>query len=445
MDRRKFLGCAATMAALPFVQPSRAGETPRGVFLIIADDLFSIPHYRTKFGVTLKTPNFGRLMRRGVSFMNAFCSTPICNPSRAAMLSGMNPYRTGVHYNFDKWQFFIRPEHTVYAMLKRAGWHTFSFGKSFHNINSRLPHARYIDEIFYAPLRPYPNRAEAANVNAALRRIADLPVNRPFFMTIGLYDPHVPLSTQQRYRDLYPLDQIKIPDWEGDRPPNWVLPWLRTHQLDTLTRRGLLDEFIQGYLANVSEMDASLGRLIHYIDRYCPGSTIIMTSDHGFSLGEHDTLGKFNLWDEAGRSPLVIANASNAGARVYDVVSTLDVLPTVLDLAGVRPSYRLDGTSLLPFLNEVGRARRTGGALTTMLGATSLRRNTYRYSVYPDGSEELFHAVRDPGGRDNLIDNPGFAAVARAMRRDIAEKLADWKGANPKCRVTVPPDVVEIC
>ena len=93
MDRRRFLTGVASLAALPFTTAA-AQTPPRPIVLILVDDLFSIEHCRNKFGVRIYTPHFDALMRRGVSFMNAFCTTALCNPSRTSIMTGLNPFRS---------------------------------------------------------------------------------------------------------------------------------------------------------------------------------------------------------------------------------------------------------------------------------------------------------------------------------------------------------------
>jgi arylsulfatase A-like enzyme len=451
ISRRQFLRAASALAAL-HVASAGAPAPHRGIVLILVDDLFSIEHYRTKFGVRIETPNFDRLMQRGVSFMNAFCSTALCAPSRTSILTGLNPFKTGVHYNYDYWPALVSPEDTLFAFLKHAGWNVYVYGKCFHSFGAQLPHARYVDHFYNALLMPDPAGADRQNLDAAIYRMKHLPANRPYFMTIGIYDPHLPFVSEKRFRDLYPLGQIRLPSWRGDNPPNWVLPWLRREELRLARDAGSLDNFIRGYLANISEMDFSLGRLIDNIDAHARNPLIILSSDHGYTMGEHDHLGKFTLWDEAGRAPLIVIDPASTrrDARVEDVVSLLDIAPTILDYAGVSAPVsedgapRMDGVSLRRMVRSAS-VRRESGALTTMFGSTSLRRTGYRYTRYEDGAEEMFWTRRDPECTDNLADHPDFAGKLASMRLQHNTMRRAWMGRSPKCRVTIPPHVREIC
>ena len=448
MDRRQFMtGLAASV--LPFA--SARAQQPRSVVLIMVDDLFSVEHYRTKFGVPIYTPNFDALMARGISFMNAFASTALCNPSRTSILTGLNPFKTGVHYGYDLWETFVPAEKTLFAMLKSAGWSTYAIGKIFHSIDLNvLPVGQYLDQAYSAQWSADADTADPQNIPVAIQRIKHLPTT-PYFMALGITDPHLPFISQQEFLDLYPLNQIVIPDWTGDQPPNWILPYLRTTTLNNYTQNGTLDEYVQGYLANISEMDSSLGRLVNNLAVWANDPIIILSSDHGFTLGDHDHLGKFTLWDEAARAPLIVVDpdCGRANVQVTDVVSLLDIMPTILDYAGLPIPADLDGWSLRPLIYDP-LARRTIGAMTSMMGSARIRRNGHSYARYEDGAEELFVPGEDPEARFNVADDPEWAPILDNMRGHFDTRLAAWKGAAPQCHVqlTTPPAAItfrDIC
>ena len=144
---------------------------------------------------------------------------------------------------------------------------------------------------------------------------------------------------------------------------------------------------------------------------------IVFTSDHGYHLGDRDTLHKFTPWDGAGRAPLIIVESafgSSARGEVYDgVVSLLDIAPTILDLAGLPPAPHHQGRSLADLFD--GGSLSPGVALTTMFGSVSLRTDNWRYVRYEDGSQELFQVHSDPTNSYNL--------AGQARHDDILERM----------------------
>src|SRR5215211_5587726 len=112
----------------------------RNALLISIDDLFTVRIFEKAFGISIHTPNLDRLSEQGLYFENAFCTTALCTPSRTAILSGRNPFDTGVHTNSQDWELYVDPATTLPAMFKDAGYYTYSYGKNFpSNPNDLVP------------------------------------------------------------------------------------------------------------------------------------------------------------------------------------------------------------------------------------------------------------------------------------------------------------------
>jgi arylsulfatase A-like enzyme len=194
-----------------------------------------------------------------------------------------------------------------------------------------------------------------------------------------------------------------------------------------MKQEGTLDDFIQGYLADVSQMDFNIGKIIRGIDATGLNPVIILVSDNGSSLGDHETVQKFTLWDEAGRVPLVVADPRGlSDHRCHDVVSLLDIAPTILQVASLPIPEHMDGRSLVPlFRNQL--ARRHAGALTSMLGSISLRTNVWRVTRYESGEQELFHIPSDPENAYNLAYEPQHSATLARMNDRLDKAFAAWE------------------
>lgn len=379
---------------------------------ISVDDLFNIIRFRDAFGVHIQTPNLDRLMSMGTTYDNAYASTAICNSSRTSVLSGLSPFSSGVHRNDQAWFDHVDPSSTLPAIMKDAGWFTASFGKNFHgdmpaDISGRL-FDTYLVETGNAWSR------DKITVEAATDFLLNYKDEKPLFAMIGLRDPHTPYDVPQEYLDMYPLEQIKVPLWTGDEPPAFIKALLGISG----ERPPDLERTVQLYLANVSEMDARLGEILDAIKESRLDPNIILYSDHGFSLGDHDVVGKFNLWEQAISAPLIVVDPDGvAGVVNHDVVSFLDIMPTILDLVGLSHPSGLEGTSLL----EGG----SGYAISTVYGSTSIRIGDWRYTHYEDGSIELFNLASDPACADNLHGDPAFAEPEAKLLSALESHLAD--------------------
>src|SRR5215208_6163182 len=399
---------------------------PRDVLSISVDDLIYVETIRTLFGVELQTPNMDRLAAMGVSFSNAFCSTALCNPSRTSILTGQSPFTTGVHDNRDDWTTSVDPAEMLPSFFRQAGYDVQAFGKVFH----RLPPATSL-QLFDAFSDHSGVTRDTLNIQDAVTALTARNDADPLLLMVGLNDPHVPLISPPRFTDRYPLDKIVLPDGAEYRDmPEFVRSFIRQNAVNNMSPHEV-KAFIQGYLANITEMDARLGKLLDAVEAEPDYDPIIaLWSDHGYSLGDvdHDHQGRFTLWDETGRTPLIIVDPEAPKAsrgEIYDgVVSTLALAPTLLTLAGVPVPASMQGRPLTNILADPSTVRE-GVALTTMFGSVSIRTNDWRYTRYEDGSEELFHVSKDPENVVNLAGDPAYVAVQGKMQDALIAELAE--------------------
>jgi arylsulfatase A-like enzyme len=419
ISRRVFIAGSAAVGL-----SGQADAGPRNFVFITIDDLLSVVHHRERYGINIKTPNLNRLMSRSLTFSNAFCTTPLCNPSRTSIVSGLNPFKTGVHDNETLWWNHVDLWSTFPGLFRQAGWRCYMYGKITHF----APTVWDTSGICQVVSKDREHR-DRVNVDAAISHIERLK-SGPFLLMVGLHNPHWPFESPARFYEDYPIGSIEPLDWSGDPPPNPQIAQLFRDHHQRLEDSGEVDDYIQGYLANVAEADFHLGRLLSAIDDSGLRPTIILTSDHGYHLGEHDTLGKSTLWDEACRAPLVISMpAGPRGVRYHDPVSLLDIAPTFLRLAGLPVPDGLDGRSLTPLLADP-TVRRESGALSCIvdaLGESISLRSRFRLTRYFDGSFELYDQKLDPLSTNNLADDPGHAGVRAAMTTRLNAALARWK------------------
>lgn len=403
----------------------------RNVLLISIDDLFSVRIFEKAFGLSIHTPNLDWLSKHGLYFQNAFCTTALCTPSRTAVLSGRNPFDTGVHTNSQDWDLYVDPSETLPAHFKEAGYDTSSFGKTYPS-NPGFLVGSVLDRQYDQTLE----RADRdnvtddhANVQEAIKHLKNIAGgNDPYFMMVGLHDPHGPQTSPEKYYDLYPIEEIVVPTWKGDKPPEYVEQFLNTEEVKKLLENGTMEEFIQSYLANISEMDARLGELLDAVGSSKTDPIIALYSDHGYSLGDHDHVHKFTLWEQTTQVPLIIYDSQSPnshGVEYEDVVSLIDIGPTLLDMSGLRIPGNWDGNSLAEIVAHP-RLPSEGEAITTMFGSVSLRTNNWRITRYEDGSYELFHVASDPDNSNNLVGDQGYAKEFEVMREKLFVSVAEW-------------------
>ena len=242
--------------------------------------------------------------------------------------------------------------------------------------------------------------------------------DKPFFMAVGFVRPHVPFTAPREFFDAYKSVDFKIPHVPEDEMSD--IPMMgKSIAYGTLlggdhhTVVRLSDtywkELVLGYLACVTFVDAQVGKVIEALEDsdYADNTVIVLWSDHGQHLGEKKHWRKQSLWEEATKVPLFFkAPGSTSPTRNSQVVSLLDLYPTLVDLCDLPVSNRLEGESLVPLFNDPEASRSKPVLSTWYYGNLAVRSNRWRYIRYRDGSEELYDHLQDPGEHRNVVDAP---------------------------------------
>jgi uncharacterized sulfatase len=254
-------------------------------------------------------------------------------------------------------------------------------------------------------------------------RLLSAPRERPRFIVMGLLKPHAPWVVPRRYFDLYPPGSVEAPsDPDSDRrrveppPGHWA-------------------EAVAAYSAAMTFADAQVGRVLDALGRLDRRNEtiVVFTSDNGYHLGEHGIFGKNTLYEESARVPLVIAGPGvrEPGVPTRGLVELVDLYPTLVDLCGLPPVAGLDGVSLRPLLEDPTATVAEAAFTVTKIGATwrgllglSTRTERYRYTLWPDGREELYDHEADPAESVNLADRPGMRATIKELR-DLSSRLPE--------------------
>ena len=251
--------------------------------------------------------------------------------------------------------------------------------------------------------------------------------DRPFFLACGIFRPHLPWYAPQRFFDLYPLADIRLPetranDLEDIPAEGRALSARRRNEFLHIKKHGKWKEAIRAYLASISFADAQLGRVLDALEQspHHRNTIIVFWSDHGWHLGEKNHWHKSTLWEEATRIPFLISapGVTLGNTSCSLPVDTLSIYPTLLELCGLKPVAGLDGPSLVPLLKNPDGPWATPAITEFQRGQCAVRTDRYRYIRYADGTEELYDHMRDPQEWTNI-------AGVEASRPVIAE-LARW-------------------
>lgn len=446
IDRREFLASAAAVPGY-FAAP----RDRRNILFISIDDL------NDWIGCLgghpdVKTPNMDRLARRGVLFTNAHCAAPLCNPSRASLMTGVLPSTSGVYENNQPMRQspVLASAVTLPQHLRTHGYSVTGGGKIYHG---GFPDPQSWDDYFPSqrenqPTNPEPPRKPVNGIpNAAhfdwsplnvrmeamgdyqtsewaRARLAKRP-DKPFFLACGIFRPHLPWYVPRRFFDMYPVDKVTLPDVKEDDLDDVPAAGRRMAKPDgdhaKVLKYNQWKKAVQGYLASISFADEILGRVLDGLEAgpNATDTSIVLWSDHGWHLGEKLHWRKFALWEEATHNVLMVSSpwAGKPGSSCGRTVSLMDVYPTVLELCGVPVKAGLQGRSLMPLISKPASEWPHPAVTTYGRNNHSVRNERWRYIRYADGSEELYDRSVDPLEWTNLMVKPGHEKTASDLRR----------------------------
>jgi choline-sulfatase len=448
-----------SLAALVlFAAAGRAAENPNVLFIAIDD----LNDWVGPLGghPQVKTPNMDRLAARGTTFLNAQCQSPLCNPSRTSILTGLRPSTTGV-YALAPWfrtSPALKDHATIFQWFRQNGYTTISTGKIFHGgyppkadrpaevddfgpagVMQPRPKVKFVTTPDPHPLVDwgiFPEKDEECfDHDIATWAVKQLrsPPKGPWFLAVGFQHPHVPCYAPQKWFDLYPEDNLVMPEVKDDDRDDlprfasylhWKLPEPR---LKWLRENKQWKPLVRAYLASVSFVDSQVGRVLDALaaSGLEKNTVVVLWSDHGWHLGEKGITGKNSLWERSTRVPLIFAGPGvAAGAKCGRPAELLDVYPTLAELCGLPANKTNEGLSLVPQLRD-STARRDRPAVTTHNpGNHAVRTEKWRYIRYADGSEELYDVVKDPHEWTNLAADSAHAATKKELGKWLPAKSA---------------------
>jgi arylsulfatase A-like enzyme len=463
------LAVVATAAA--FDRNTRAAEArlpgrPNVLFIAI-DDLRDWVGYLHKHP-QVKTPNLDRLAGRGLHFTRSYCASPVCNPSRTALLSGLRASTSGVYENSIDWRKVVPDSATTLPLhFKNSGYYVCGAGKIYHDSYRRpsdwddyLPQSGVDEDELLPGGQSKPKKkaitSDASNngvggitfkplncddedmidyrsVSYCLKQL-NRPHQKPLFVACGLHKPHMPWDVPKKYYAMYPLDQVQLPkvleNDLDDIPPAGVRMARPEGDHAAILKSGRWKDAVQGYLATITFCDAMVGRLIDGFDKspYKDNTLIVLWSDHGWHLGEKQHWRKFALWEEATRSPLiwVVPGLTKPGSVCDRTVDFMHIYPTLCDLCGLPTPKHVEGQSIRSLLAQP-EAPWPQPALTTYKYKNhAVRSEQWRYIRYENGDEELYNDAEDPLEWTNLAMKPQYAPYKSELAKWLPKTDAPW-------------------
>ena len=433
------------------------------MLFIIADDLRPLLGC---YGYSeMYTPNIDRLAERGTLFKRAYCQYPLCNPSRASMITGLRPETLGIYDNSTGFRDVLPEVVTLPQHFKTHGYHTRSFGK--------IAHAhRWRDEFSWsAPIWDQQSKIDEATIpswqmldivdgklidsriaSAAVETLYQIK-DQQFFLAVGFNKPHLPYNVPRKYYDLYDIGTFKRTSSVVPPPQNDLRAYADIPNGDAPISEEKTLELMRGYAASTSYMDSQVGRVLDQLDalRLTENTVIAFCGDHGFHLGEHGIWGKNTLFEVGVHSPLIVSIPGQQPNQTDALAELVDLYPTLCDACQLPVPPQLEGLSLMPVIEQPASSWKVAAfsqfKRDTGIHVRSMRTTQYRYTEWKTNRfhrRELYDYDRDPGGIANITHHPESKKLIALLSEQLR---AGWRGALPDVQgrlrgtQTVPWDI----
>jgi iduronate 2-sulfatase len=477
MIAKNFIRFAALVLLGHGCLAQEAARAPRpNVLLLCIDDLR--PELACFGASYIQSPNIDRLAATGRAFHRHYVQAPTCGASRFTLLTGRygGPGNNALFVranSMNKDASAVPP--SMPAWFRQNGYTTVSIGKVSHHPGGRggpdwdddaqpempdswdrhlLPagpwqHPRgwmhglangeirgnatnmHVFQSIAGPDAIYP---DGVTVNEALKQLGQLAADKtkPFFLAVGILRPHLPFGAPAKYLELY--RDIELPPIPHPQKPAGKTTWhnsgefMKYHRWNRNpnTDAAFASEVRKHYAACVSYADAQVGRILQQLEKSgaAKNSIVVLWGDHGWHLGEHAIWGKHALFEESLWSPLIIRHPDmkNAGKASQSIVETLDIFPTLCELAGLPKPGFAQGVSLRPLLEDPAAAGHPAIAYTG--DARTIRTDTHRLIAHKNGHAELYDHSMTAGETVNI------ASQQPDKVRELAGELDRRLGKN---------------
>ena len=449
------------------VTESKKGDQKPNIVFFFSDD--HTTQAISAYGSTIaKTPNIDHIAEMGMRFDHMMATNAICAPSRATILTGTYSHVNG---QLDNHNVFDGSQPTLPKMLKSAGyqraifgkWHLKSIPTGFNEFGVLEGQGQYFDPVWITPEGKGKRSGYVSDVitNEALlwlkeKRTSD----KPFLLMINHKAPHRNGQWHQRYKDIYPVGSIPPPETFDDdfktrtestrNNKITIMSMDKTHLTrkppEELTGAELkkwnYERYITDYLRTAQSVDDGVGQILDYLEEngLTKNTIIIYASDQGFFLGEHGWFDKRFPFEEALRMPFIMSYPKKIepGTSSKALLGNHEILPTLLDFAGVTPPDRVQGRSFRKIAEGGTPPEWTKSFYYRYYETTfwcdvqmeAVRTEKYKLIHYIGQDDwELYDLETDPKEVNNIYNNPDFAAVLRKMEAEL-KRLRKYYGIS---------------
>jgi arylsulfatase A-like enzyme len=446
IDRRQFLKRAVcgtaglSLTGSTTHQFSGNNRRPNLLVILTDDQTYRAIGYTQSL---VQTPNLNQLAGEGLIFENTYVASPICVASRSSLLTGVFPQQHGSvgldAKGFHKSVVETQQFQTLAQVLSANGYHTAFTGKS-HLGSPRDYGFTEGEELFEPDDRGTFDWAASYLGKRALD-------GEPFLLWLATRQPHIPLQPGAEWLDLYRDTPLQVDPNFLESPPagslfNQGLPGEHVFRDSENTknhkgkktgpprsREEILD-FTKAYYATISHLDTQIGDLVKdlKLSGLYDNTVLVFLSDNGYQLGNHGLGNKITMHEESVRVPMFIhwSGLPTKGIRCQELTSSLDLFPTLLDLAGIQPKEGLEGRSLVPLFSAPTQPIRSyaasecvgvGGSLG--MGHRMVRSKQWKYILTDVCEEALFNEIEDPFEMTNLAAIPAHRQTLELMRNEM--------------------------
>ncbi|KAF7285331.1 hypothetical protein GWI33_011123 [Rhynchophorus ferrugineus] len=468
--------------SLLYYVPCKANKN---VVFIIGDDLK--PALGSYGDLNAYTPNIDRLSSQSFVFTKAYAQHALCAPSRNSLLTSRRPDSLHLYDFYSYWRTIVGNFTTLPQYFKEHGYHTHSIGKIFHpglssNFSDDQPYS-WSQNPFHPKTEAYKNAKVCQNSDGSLGKNLICPVVTEFQPDKTLPDlesfffhkhhsfhkPHIPFKFPTEYLDYHPLDKITLPNIrvrDDIKKLNISFPYGPVTD-------DLLRQIKQSYYSSVTYIDDLIGQILEHIN--LNQTIVVLTGDHGWSIGEHGEFSKYSNFQEATGVPLIIhvPNLSKRKVTIESFVELVDIFPTLVDLTqvsaplvkcpkNIKINTCTEGRSLLPIMLQTISSQRVTGKLAAftqyprpgpyptmkpnsdkphlsqikIMGYTIIMKH-FRYTEWvkfntsnfiPDWNqtygEELYALNIDPDENENIADRKEVANILKYMKKKL---MSGWR------------------
>ncbi len=460
--------CSATVAD--------AAEQKPNVLLICVDDLR--PELNCFGADYIQSPNIDALAARGRAFHRHYVQAPTCGASRYALLTGLyGPGSNNAIFGRAKLQAEdsapVPP--SMPAWFRKHGYTTVSVGKVSHYPGGRggpdwndeaIPEMPFSWDRHLMPVGPwqhprgamhglangeirgdagkmdvfqstpgedtiYPDGLTAETALEELRTLAADSTDKPFFLAVGYIRPHLPFGSPTKYFE--PYEKAALPPIPHPEKPQGETTWHKSGEFmkynrwdrDPNTDPEFATEVRKHYAACVTYADTQVGKLLSQLEAsgVSDNTVVILWGDHGWHLGEHAVWGKHTLFEESLRSPLIVSypGISEPGKSTNSMVETIDIFPTLCELAHLPMPEFAQGVSLVPILNDPAAPGHP--AISYQTKTQTIRTDTHRLILHSNRPKELYDHTTPEGETRNLIEEqPELAGQLVKLLRERLPK-----------------------